>query len=72
MVLFENVGAIGGTQGKGTVERDTAALPLAFVEADDEAAAVFGLFDGFDDDVGPRDGKEGGLRSEGWGVMRDA
>ena len=53
LVFFEDVGAVGGVEGEGGVEGDAAALALAFVEADDEAVAVFGLFDGFDDDVRP-------------------
>ena len=51
-VFFEEVGNPGGLEGEGGGEGDRAAFALGFVEAEDEAVAVFGAFDGFEDEVG--------------------
>ncbi len=50
-VFLEEVGDPGGLEGEGGGEGDGAAFALGFVEAEDEAVAVFGAFEGFEDHV---------------------
>ena len=45
--------------GEGGGEGDGAAFALGFVEAEDEAVAVFGAFEGFEDEVGGGGWNEG-------------
>lgn len=59
-VFLKQVGNPGGLDREGGGEGDGAAFALGFVEAEDEAVAVFGAFEGFEDEMGGGEGDEGG------------
>ena len=52
LCLFQQIDYFHPFQEEGGGESDTSAFSLAFVQADDESVAVFGLLHGFDDDIG--------------------
>ena len=50
--FFQEIDQFYLLQRKGTGQRHVGAAALAFVEAHDEAVAIFGALDRLDDDVG--------------------